>query len=238
MTVEERNSALNREGLDGVVLLPFTRELAGMSAENFLRTVCRRLRPRAICVGENFYFGAGGQGDTDFLERRASEYGYRLKVFPVLKSAGQICSSSLVRKHLSAGRVDMAARILGRPYEATGRVIRGEGQGHGFGYPTANLDPDAIGKLLPRDGVYETRVAFGPTTGRNRRFRPGATFIGPRFGSGVQAFETFIPGFRGNLYGRTLTVRFLRFLRKPEKFRTAGALIHRIQRDVKTIKEA
>lgn len=234
MTGQERSETLAAEGIDGLVVLGFSRRFASWSPQEFLRRVWEAFRPSAICVGSNFRFGAGGRGTPRLLRRFLDERGGRVHVVPVLKDQGRPVSSSRIRSLVRQGRMAEAARLLGRPYTVAGRVISGAGQGHRLGFPTANLDPMAVGKLLPRHGVYATEARPEGEV----RWRRAVTFVGPRFGTDALCLETHIPGWRGHLRGRRLEVRFLRFLRPPRKFRTAAALSRAIADDVRTIKEA
>lgn len=233
-TDAEREALLAAEGVDGLVVLEFSPRMAAWRPEEFLEALWESLRPSAVCVGSNFRFGAGGRGTPEVLRRFLEARGGHVEVMPVLVVGGLPVSSSRIRRLVRRGRVEEAAKLLGRPYAVAGRVVRGEGRGRRLGFPTANLDPGAVGKLLPRHGVYATEAR----PAGERRWWTAVTFVGPRFRTGVLCLETHIPGWRKDLRGRGLEVRFLRFLRPPRRFRTAEELSRAIGEDVSTVKEA
>jgi riboflavin kinase/FMN adenylyltransferase len=225
----------------------FTKAFGKLSGRDFVRRLCHLMKVHTICVGGNFLFGSshkGDRGDILLLRRTGREYGFRLKVFPVLRDrrSGSVISSSAIRGLLAKGRIAEANRLLGKPYSITAEVVRGRRLGRKLGFPTLNFNPKEPGlsaKLLPKDGVYATETTLSgggkryhrERYHRERSFR-GLTYIGPKFGTGRLTVETHLPDFRGNAYGRTATVRFLNFIRGPKTFRTAEALRLAMRNDI------
>jgi riboflavin kinase/FMN adenylyltransferase len=233
-TTKEKIELLRGTGLDGVLLLRFTKAFSRLTGRDFIRALCGRMKVRTICVGGNFLFGSSNKGDAGLLRRTGLEFGFRLKSFPVLRDrrSGAVISSSEVRVLLAKGLVDDANRLLGRPYSVTATVVKGRRLGRKIGFPTLNFDPKDPGlaaKLLPRHGVYATETSFPGRKGPGHR---GLTFVGPNFGTGRMTVETHLTDFSGDAYGRTATVRFLKFIRPPRVFRSEEALRQAIRDDI------
>ncbi|HPW18052.1 MAG TPA: riboflavin biosynthesis protein RibF [Candidatus Aminicenantes bacterium] len=224
-TPEARLDRFRETGVDAVVVTAFDPAFARLGCREFVDGVLRaRLGAREIVVGAGFRFGRGRRGGTARLEELGRAAGLRVHVVPPARLDGRVVSSTAVRRLLEAGRVDQAARLLGRPYEVRGRVVGGDRRGRRLGFPTANLE--TASEILPR-GVFITEAA------RGRRVYPSLTSIGtnPTFGPHPLAVETLLLGFRGSLYGAELAVRFLRKLRPTRTFRSAAALAARIRED-------
>jgi riboflavin kinase/FMN adenylyltransferase len=227
-TLEERLELIAASGMDGTVVVPFTLELAAMEPEAFVKDVLLdRLRARAVVVGFNHTFGRGARGTPALLRELAPRLGFTAHVVPPLDVDGVPVSSSAIREALRAGDVERAARYLGRPYALRGRVVPGAGRGHALGVPTANLEPDRTPLLAP--GVYVTRVVLGPGETRGAVANVG---VRPTFGGGRLVVETHLLDFRGDLYGRTLGVEFLSWLRPERTFDGVEALRAQIQDDI------
>jgi len=234
-TREEKLERLERMGLDGVLLVKFTKSFSRLSGREFIGRLCGLMKIAAVCVGDNFLFGSVNKGDTALLAGAGRELGFRLKTFPVLRNGRSgIISSSAIRRLVGLGRVDEARRLLGRPYSITMKVVRGKKLGRKIGIPTLNFDPaepSKASKLIPADGVYRTETVL---SGGDGGVRKGLTYVGPSFGKKRKTIETHLSRFSGNAYGRTAEVRFLEFLRKPRTFRTLTALESGIRRDIRT----
>jgi riboflavin kinase/FMN adenylyltransferase len=228
-TPEERVRLMREAGIEQVLILPFTRELAGFSPERFVREiVVERLEARAVLVGDNFRFGHEHAGDTRLLAELGRRYGFLVEAVPAVRMRGRVVSSSEVRGLIEAGNVSLAARLLGRPYALAGEVVSGQGIGSKQTVPTLNLAPAA--EVLPARGVYITRTTDAET---GRRWN-SVTNIGtrPTFGGDSVTVETFLLDPLDGESPRAIRVEFLRRLREERRFEDAAALKRQILRDV------
>jgi len=195
--------------------------------EAFVKNVLAgRLRAREVVVGFNHRFGRGARGDTALLTRLGRELGFRTEVISPLSIGGVPVSSTEIRAALQGGDVEQAAAFLGRPYHILGTVVRGAGRGHSLGFPTANLLPDR--PLLVPPGVYACRAWLDPQS------LAAVVNIGrrPTFGETTLAVEAHILDFDDDLYGRSIGLDFVAWLRDEQKFPSVEALKSRIALDV------
>lgn len=237
-TLEEKLSLLARSGVDVVVVAKSEPELLGIKAEAFVRDVLvRRFHPRHIVEGPSFGFGRGRKGNPELLKRLAPQCGFDMHVVePVVLELEHrepmMVSSSLIRRLLHDGRVDQAARCLGRPYALSGAVIAGAGRGRAIGVPTANLALTDV--LVPAEGVYAAvavvdsgRYAAAVSIGRT-----------PTFDGAALQVEAHLLEFEGDLYGQTIRLEFLSWLRGQEKFDSPDALRAQLARDVEAVRRS
>jgi riboflavin kinase/FMN adenylyltransferase len=223
-TLKDRASSLLHAGIDVVVVEPFTRELAALSAQDFATLILRdRLNARAVVVGWDFRFGRARGGDAASLR---ATLGIEVVAVPPQHLGGDLLSSSRIRQALTEGDVAGAARWLGRPHLVRGTVIAGDQRGRTLGFPTANVRP--VTPLLPANGVYAVRV--DTPTGRGL---PGVANVGvrPTFGPGHRGLEVHLLGWEGDLYGHELNVWFVARLREERRFDSAEALLTQIRAD-------
>lgn len=234
ITSEERISVLEGQGVDFLFEKRFDREFMNMSAEDFVRFLVEKLKMRYIAVTKEFRFGKENKGSALLLQEFSSKYGFELEMISLLKNMdGTVISSSLIRESLKEGRVDFVNEMLGYEYFIMGRIVRGMGMGkRKLSYPTINmLPPDE--KLLPKVGVYVTRVEVG-----NKSYY-GMTDIGVKptvnlpEGERRITAETHIFDFSGYIYDETAKVSFLYFLREEEKFPDLSTLQKQITQDEK-----
>lgn len=231
----ERTALLHAEGIDDVHVLGFDRALASLEAATFVQEVLwPRLGPRWVVVGENFAFGRGARGRPADLARLGERLGFAVEVVPALVVDGAPVSSSRVRERLAEADLAGAERLLGRPYAALGEVVHGAGQGRELGAPTANIVP-AAGKCLPPEGVYAVRVRLA-----DGRVLPAAADLGrrPTFeAAGALRLEVhLLEGGGQDLYGQSLEVRFVRYIRPDRVFADAAALMAAIAEDLSAIR--
>ena len=209
-------------GVEELVVIPFDRELASLTAEEFVDEVLvGRLDALRISVGANFRFGRGAKGDTELLRSRAE---FETRVVPIVEHAGEEVSSSHIRALVMAGDVRAAAEFLAGPFLFEGEVVAGERVGRKLGVPTANIVPDDR-YVCPGHGVYAAHVDG----------RPAAVSVGvrPTFGTGRGLLvEAHLIDFEGDLYGRTLRIAFLERLRGERRFEEADALVDQMRRDI------
>lgn len=250
---------MEAQGLDLCVALHFSPRFSKLSPEEFVRQILlRKLQVKTVILGHDSRFGHKREGDAKLMSQFALKYGFKYAVVPPLKKAGMTVSSTRIRRLIAAGDLTLAAHLLGRNYSVNATVVRGSGRGRKLGFPTANLDLHS--EVLPPDGVYAVRVTpveFKiPKSARGfSRFRvkrqgifsssstqgwPGVLNLGTRPTFYPQAkgrvAEAHLLGFKGNLYGHTVEVEFLKRLRNEMKFPSPAALQRQILKDIKTAK--
>lgn len=226
---DERATLLADSGIDHLVTLPFTPELATVSAADFMEMLSFRLGLRQLWVGADFALGRNREGDVPRLRQIGEQLGFDVRVVNPVLDHHEIISSSLVRAAVRAGRVREAARMLGRNYTVSGEVIHGDGRGHSLGIPTANLSYWSQ-HLLPAFGIYANWVNIGnerlPAVS-NVGIRP--MFLNPQMAPQVEAH---ILDFNQDLYGKEITIEFVEYLRAEHKFASVSALLEQIQNDI------
>ena len=253
-SVEERIELLRAHGIDEVVVLRFDERLAAQSPTDFVTDLLvDRLGADLVIVGENFRFGAGGDGDAATLADLGAVNGFTVEPVGLVTVDGRPASSTALRALLTAGDLDAASRMLGRRFTVTGEVVRGERRGRTIGVPTANVSVPP-GRVLPADGVY---ACWARTGGSDRV--PAVVNIGlrPTFGGTGRTVEAHLlldraadtdprpggwPADRReaggpDLYGRPLTVAFEARIRGEERFDGPEALVARIREDVRSARE-
>ena len=230
-TQAERCSVLAREGIEYVLVLPFTREIAHWTPEQFVeRVLVNALRARVVIVGDNFRFGHNQAGDIKVLAELGERFGFETHVVTPVKRRGRTVSSSEIRRAVEAGNVALAARLLGRPYATAGVVVPGHGVGSKQTVPTLNLNTHA--QVLPATGVYVTRTSDAESTRRwnsitNVGYRP--TFGGD---SNELTIETFLLDPLEPPAPQHIRVEYLERVREERKFETPAALKTQILHDV------
>lgn len=223
-TAERARALASLAGVDEVVTLDFTPELAALPFERFVREVLGGICGLdAIVVGEDFHMGAGGAGDVAALAALGARDGFDVVGVRLADEGGEPITATRVRALVRAGRVERAADLLGRCHRAGGTVVHGRGEGTSFGFPTANVAlPDAL--CVPDQGVYAGFVVAGRTAW------PAALNVGapPSFSPSSSAprslIEANLMGFSGDLYGREVEVVFARWLRDSRPFDSLGEL--------------
>jgi len=215
-------------GISRTYILQFDQHLAGISAEDFVQEILlKRLQTTRMVVGYNHSFGHNREGNFEFLEKNRARFGFELEVVGPCYFAGEVVSSTRIRRALEAGEAERAMHYLGRPYALSGKVVRGAGRGRTLDVPTANLQLGNPAKLVPKIGVYAVQVAIGAAV------YPGMLAIGtrPTFHEDRLTIEVHLIGFQGDLYDQTLEVRFLKWLRGEERFAGARELKKQMDED-------
>ena len=233
-TVEQRVVALAEVGLDLVLVLPFTRDLAALSPAEFVqRVLVDRLRADRVVVGSNFRFGHRAAGDVTTLREEGRRHGFGTETVEILELDGAPIASTQLRERVAAGEMSWVTRALGRPYSVVGEVVRGEGRGRTIGVPTANVAVPA-GILLPSDGVYAGHVA---TSGGSS---PAVTNIGtrPTFRGVGRTVEAHLLDGERDLYGARVEVSFEHRLRGEQRFEGPDELVAQIHRDIDAARRA
>jgi riboflavin kinase / FMN adenylyltransferase len=225
---EEKLERFKAAGVDEVVFLEFTPELAAMTPEEFAAAVLHRsLKISELFVGEHFAFGKGRSGRITDLQRFGAAMGFMVHpVRPVMLNGG-VVSSTRIRNLVQAGQMEEAAALLGRAYGISGTVVSGMQQGEALGWPTANLRIPRE-RVMPPDGVYAAQASY------DGRKYDAIVYIGsrPTFGAGERLIEVNILDHRENLYGKTIAVEFIERLRGDHTFPSPQELAAQIARDV------
>ncbi len=209
--------------------LRFTDEIAHMEPDDFVRNILiQSLNCREVFLGHDHRYGKGAQGDAPLLGKLLSGGEAAVHLTPPYLLQGEIVSSSAIRGHLQAGRLERANELLGRPYLFLGTVETGEGRGKKLGFPTANLRLESPVKLLPQFGVYGGYVNLEGVD------HPAVINIGirPTFDSQIAKLEAHVLDFKADIYGQKAGVKLLFHLRKEEKFANSSDLRRQIQRDL------
>lgn len=227
-TFDQKVEAFGVLGIEQTIVVRFTEEFSAIRAGDFLRDVVKeRLHAQEVYLGKGFAFGHDREGNIELLKRLAGELGFVAGEVPEVSLRGCRVSSSKIRGLLARGQVNLARRMLGRPYGVEGRVERGAERGRILGFPTANLHPH--NRVIPRNGVYVTGTLI------DGQWRRSVTNIGlrPTFGEASEpSVETFVVNWAGDLYGDVVRVRFLYRLRDERKFGSVEELKSQIERDV------
>jgi riboflavin kinase / FMN adenylyltransferase len=238
-TIDERCAWMAAEGIEQVLVLPFTLEIARLTPDEFVRDILvTALRAKVVLVGENFRFGHKQSGDTKVLNTLGQQDGFEVCLAEPVTCRGQVVSSSGIRKFLDSGEAGMAWRFLGRPYSITGEVIHGRGVGSRQTVPTLNLKTSA--EVLPRNGVYVTRTReIGGVTREPRRWNSISNIgIRPTFENAEDSphklsIETFLLDTLIGDAPQRIVLEFLHRVRDERKFESPEALKAQIFRDVR-----
>ncbi len=228
-TLEERLSIFEDMGFDAALILDFDEKLKSMSALDFVKTILlRHLDVENVSVGYDHCFGAGRQGDGEFLSRCGREFGFNVQIIDPVRVQDQIVSSTLIRKLLKFGNLKQANMLLGRPYSLTGTVVKGVQRGRQLGFPTANLEIKPF-RVIPAAGTYGGMAQIGGIS-----YRAVCNIgLSPTFGDQTaRRIEVHLLDYAGeNFYGERLAMAFYRKLRDERKFSSVSDLIAQIRRD-------
>jgi len=216
-------------GLEAVVVLPFTLDLARLSPEEFVEQILvRDLHVKAVLLGEDFRFGHKQAGNVKLLSELGAKYEFEVVIIPPVVYRGEVVSSTIIRREVAAGDVSHAARLLGRPFALTGEVVSGTGTGRRFTFPTLNLAAEQ--ELLPARGVYVTRTCLEGETRSHR----SVTNIGmrPTFNGSSLSVETHLLDVELATKPNRIEVRFWKRLREEKKFSGPEELRAQIATDI------
>lgn len=232
-TLDQRLANFAVLGIEQTIVVRFDRDFAAQDAEIFLRDiVCERLRAKEVYLGKGFAFGKNRGGNIELLKKISRELGFFADEVPEVCLRKQRISSSKIRELLKNGKVNLARRMLGRPYGVEGQIVHGDKRGRTIGFPTANLKPR--NRVVPRYGVYATATLI------NNEWRRSITNVGvrPTFaGETAPSIETYVFDFDGDLYGDVLRVRFLHRIRDERKFGGIDELKTQIEKDTRHARE-
>ncbi len=220
-TLERRLELLEELGVEDVLVVAFTVELAALAPEAFARTYLAAIGTEIVAAGAGFRFGHRRAGDLELLET----LGFDVRPVPVVEGI----SSTRIRQLVDAGEVRSAAALLGRPPEVDGTVVSGDARGTTLGFPTANLEVEPV-QLVPAFGIYA-----GAVDGRRAAVSIG---VNPQYGGSERRIEAFLLDFEGDLYGRRLVVELWERLREERTFASEAELVAQIGRDVEATRAA
>lgn len=232
ISAEEKIKLLESFGVDYLINIPFTEDFAALSPDEFLdRLAC--FNYRCLVVGENFTYGFLGSGKTETLERSGRKNGFDVIVRPLVKINGNVVSSTGIRNLIQAGHIEYANRMLGRAYSITGKIVHGEQRGRKLGFPTANIELLHGEMAVPAPGVYAVTASIEGS------IYEGMGNIGnnPTFNDVEHArLEVNLFNCSGDLYGKTMSVQFHKYIRAEKKFSGVEELCRQIEEDKKAIK--
>lgn len=226
--LDEKVEFVKKQGIDRVIIVKFTREFSELSYEEFVETVLvKKLNMKAMVLGHDHAFGRNRAGNIETLEKLRTKYHFELFEVGAYKKGDITVSSSLIREHLTNGRVHEATELLGRNYSLSGIVVRGDGRGAKLTFPTANISPENQAKLVPAEGVYAVDCYL-----KSGKFR-GMANIGykPTFGIADKTIEIHLLDFSGDIYGDRISVEFIERIRDEIKFNSKQELIEQLHKD-------
>ncbi len=235
-STSEKTRLLEQAGIDYVIFAPFTREFARCSAQQYVEDfLMRYLQPAVIVVGYDHRFGSQREGDIDFLRRYEARGFFQVVEIPPQLIEEVTISSTKIRRALEAGDLTYANRLLGHPYALNGTVVSGNRLGRSIGFPTANLALEEARQLVPPDGIYAARAYL-----TDRSAYDAMLYIGHRptlAGSQERVIEVHLLGFEGDLYGQSLRIEVLEFIRKDRRLRDLQQLRAQIEVDREAIQQ-
>lgn len=231
-SIKDRSKLFSDLGIRQCVFDDF-KDVKDICASKFITDILiGRLNAKLVFCGEDFRFGKDAKGDTLMLKEYGDKLGFKVNIIPILEIDGQKISSSNIRAYIQAGDMERVTKNLGRHFSLTSEIIHGKGMGHTFGVPTINqkLNPHMA---APKFGVYATRIKLGDN------IYDAVTNIGVRPSvkdSKIPNIETFVFGYKNDVYGLTTTVYFYKMIRDERKFDSLDLLYKAIQADIDTAK--
>ena len=228
--IEDRNQLLKELGVEHICVLPFDQHIRTMPWQDFFRLLVEQYGAVGLVCGDDFHFGYRGEGNAALLQQACREAGIPCRVVPEQALDGERISSTYIRTLLERGQMEKAVRFLGHPHILSGQVVAGRQLGRTIGVPTANLRlPEHLAQ--PKYGVYACNAHV------EGHMYPAVTNIGtrPTVEGHHVTVESWILGFEGDLYGKTLTLDFHKFLRPETKFDSLEQLKAQIQRDAAAV---
>ena len=226
---KQKLKLFKRYGVDFVVNIKFNKIFSKIDAEKFIQNIIfKRISPSLIFVSNNFRFGNRRKGNVKLLKKLSKKFNYRLVNTKAFRHKGKIVSSTLIRKSLQKGHLDLANTLLSRTWFVEGVVIKGKKLGKKLGYPTCNIN--IRNYVLPKIGIYTVKVLIE----KNNKIYNGVAYLGyrPTFSGKEIVLEVNIFDIKKNLYRKRLRIYFLKFIRGEQKFKNSTNLTRRINKDV------
>lgn len=221
-----RIAVLEKMGVDVLLELPFTPEMAKETPEQFLEFLKEKIAPKYVVVGPNFSFGYRGEGTPKYLADNSEKFGFVTEISPIVTIGDEIVSSTTIRKFITQGDLVEANKFLGRAFSYGGCVMHGDERGRLLGFPTANLDIDDTRVMLPY-GAYVVKVYVG------ENIYGGIANVGnnPTFEGCNSRLEIHILNFSGDIYSQFIRIEFLDKIRDEQKFSSVDELVKQLNRD-------
>lgn len=231
----QKFEAIATLGAEATLEVKFDEVFSRQLAEDFIASLVRGFGSlRSICVGRDFSFGYKRGGNVALLQKLGAQNGFQVHALSAVALDGEMVSSTRIRECIKAGDLDRASQMLGRDYQISGQVVRGDQLGTRLGFPTANVDVGGL--VVPPTGVYAVHVF------RKRDLLRGVANLGvrPTIGSGAEEvrLEVHLMEFNQGLYGEVLTIQFIKHLRREMKFESLEALKSQIARDVEAARNS
>ncbi len=237
-TMHEKAERLEKLGIDHLIITPFTRDFSNLSPQEYIsKVLVDKIGTKHIVIGYDHRFGKDREGGLEHLQRFSSDFGFEVEEIPEQDINDVAVSSSKIRNAILCGDVKTAADFLGYPFHLTGKVIKGDQIGRTLGFPTANLFVEETYKLIPADGIYAVNVQINPVGDHTKRLN-GMAYIGhrPTINGMTHNIEVNIFDFDEDIYGSTLRINFLNFIRGDENFISLEALKVQLAKDEEAIR--
>lgn len=228
-TLEERCEILEELGIDRMVVIPFDRDFSLLSSEEFIRDIIhKKIGVSEFVIGYDHHFGRNREGTIETIEKLGTELNFDSYVVSKHEVGKKTVSSTAIRNAISEnGNIEQATEFLQRPYRLNGTVVHGDKRGKEIGFPTANIKPEHVNKIIPKGGVYAVKVRI------NGSWFDGMMNIGtrPTFDGGQQTLEVHLFDFKEDIYGKEVQVRFFKRIRDEKKFSGKQELIEQLKAD-------
>ena len=230
-TLEERCEILEELGIDRMIVIPFDRDFSLLSSEEFIRDIIhKKIGVSEFVIGYDHHFGRNREGTIETIEKLGTELGFDSYVVSKHEVGEKTVSSTAIRNAISEdGNIEQATDFLQRPYRLNGTVVHGDKRGKAIGFPTANIKPEHVNKIIPKEGVYAVKVRI------NGDWFNGMMNIGtrPTFDGEQETLEVHLFNFETDIYGKEVQVRFFKRIRDEKKFNGKEELIEQLKEDKK-----
>ena len=234
-TKTEKIKAILDCGIENIIILPFTGDMAEMPADEFLtKMIIKRIGISHLVVGYDNAFGKDRSGDFNFINDMSKKMDFEVSRVEARKYHSTPISSTWIRAEIEDGNISLANTLLSRRYSLFGKVVNGEGRGSKLGFPTANILPEDPDKVIPKDGVYAVKVVIGNTIKKDGMLNIGTN---PTFSNIERTIEVNIFDFEKDIYGETIEVDFYDRLRDEVKFDSQEVLAEQINKDKESVQE-
>ena len=232
-TMDEKAERLANLGIDHLIITPFTRDFSNLSPQEYIREILvKKIGTTQIIIGYDHRFGKDRSGGLKELQHYSSELGYQVEEIPEQDIDEVAISSTTIRNAILSGDIETAENFLGYPFHLTGKVIKGDQIGRKIGFPTANLFIEESYKLIPSDGIYAVRVDFKSKESNLKRAN-GMAYIGhrPTINGMSRNIEVNIFDFKEDIYGQSIRLNFLEYMRDDQKFNSLEELKEQLSLD-------
>lgn len=227
-TFDEKAKLIEQQGIDHLVTIPFTKEFSQLTSQEFIQQILiDKIGTKHLIIGYDHKFGKNREGSFEYLKTNASSYGFAIEEIPRQDLEDVGVSSTLIRKNLEQGKVEISNTYLGRLYCTSGTVIHGDALGRKIGFPTANIQLNDSHKLIPADGVYAVKTVI------KGRLYKGMVNIGyrPTVDGQMHTIEVHIFNFDEAIYDEKIEIQFVKMLRKEIKFDNIDGLKNQLSKD-------